>query len=75
MTNEQEAAMWFHRMEMDVADGPFEKWAARVEKLLGHDLDGDQEEDGYSLDFASDAFDKGLSPEKYAALVKSGRRQ
>lgn len=62
----------FHRYEMDslLSTSAFERWAAKVEKILGHDLDGDQTRDGYSLDFASDAFDKGATPEAYAKSVK-----
>lgn len=57
--------------------GPHERawmtWARKVEKLLGHNLDGDQERDGYSLDYAHDEFCNGLSPEQYVAEV--GERQ
>lgn len=45
------------------------KWVASVEKLLGHDLDGDQDRDGYSLDFANDFFEDGFSPAEYALEV------
>lgn len=31
---------------------PWDKWSERVEKLLGHDLDGNQDENGYSVDGA-----------------------
>jgi hypothetical protein len=43
------------------------RWVKKVEKLLGHSLDGDQEKDGYSLDYAHDAFMDGLTAEQYAA--------
>lgn len=44
-------------------------WLSQVEALLGVDsLDGDQENNGYSLDFASDAFDRGETPEEYVQL-------
>lgn len=51
----------------------WERWVAKVEKLLGHDLDGNQDRDGYSLDYAYDAFADGLSVAEYAAEVQSGR--
>jgi hypothetical protein len=51
---------------------PFELWAERVEKLLGHDLDGNQDTDGYSLDYALDQFNSGMSAERYARAVKCG---
>jgi hypothetical protein len=70
MTPEQEMALEFHRNEMNLGPSQFERWAARVEKIVGHDLDGDQTEDGYSLDGASDAFDAGMSPAQYADTIR-----
>ncbi len=49
------------------------KWVKRVEKILGHDLDGDQDRDGYSLDYAHDAFADGLSAEEYAAEARAAQ--
>lgn len=46
-------------------------WVRRVEAILTHDLDGNQERNGYSLDFANDAFHDGLTAEEYAAEVKA----
>ena len=74
MTPEQESALEFHRNEMNVGPSAFEAWAARVEKIVGHDLDGDQSEDGYSIDGASDAFDTGMSPFQYAAKIDRSPR-
>jgi hypothetical protein len=60
----------FHRYEMDaLKKSPWELWAERVERILGHNLDGDQEQDGYSLDFALVEFERGLTPAQYAATV------
>lgn len=42
-------------------------WVKQVETLLGHSLDGDQQDDGYSLDFAFDDFEHGLTPEQYVS--------
>lgn len=50
-------------------DTAWERWTARAEKILGHSLDGNQELDGYSLDFAFDAFKAGTSAEDYAASI------
>lgn len=47
------------------------RWVRRVESLLGHSLDGNEREDGYSLDYAHDAFCAGDSPEAYVAEVSS----
>lgn len=67
--------MEFHRYEIDAATkvSAWERWVKRVEKILGHDLDGNQEIDGYSLDFAGDEFEKGVSPEQYAQSVREVR--
>lgn len=46
-------------------------WVKKVEKLLGHSLDGDQETDGYSMDFAYDEFENGLTPEHYVADIRA----
>lgn len=64
--------MEFHRYEIDAAIyvSPWEKWVKRVEKILGHDLDGNQDTDGYSLDFALECFDEGMTAEQYAASVQ-----
>ena len=62
----------FHRYEMDCCkSSDFEKWAARVEKIVGHDLDGNQSEDGYSLDFALDSFNSGMTSTQYAFSIRS----
>jgi hypothetical protein len=48
----------------------WQRWVKQVEKLLHiRSLDGNQEEDGYSLDFAHDAFERELSPKQYADSV------
>jgi hypothetical protein len=46
----------------------WEKWIETAEKLAGHHLDGDQSEDGYSLDGAFVAYKGGLSPRVYVVL-------
>jgi hypothetical protein len=61
----------FHELEKaDLQLSPFELWAADVEHILGHDLDGDQTTDGYSLDFAFRAFQQGVTPDEYAVTVR-----
>ncbi len=48
----------------------FERWAAEVERRYGiSSLDGDQASDGYSLDYALEAFMKGYSVEEYVATL------
>jgi hypothetical protein len=46
-------------------------WAEKVEKILGHDLDGNQDTDGYSMDYAFAAWNNGLMPFEYVAQVKN----
>lgn len=46
-------------------------WAKRVECLLGHSLDGDLSNDGYSLDRAYSHFILGTSDRDYVKEVKS----
>ena len=48
-------------------------FVASAEDMLGHDLDGDQAEDGYSIDGAYRAFCEGASVVEYVLDVK-GRR-
>jgi hypothetical protein len=52
-------------------------WIKKVEAILGHDSDGDQAEDGYSLDNFYDQWEAGYSPERAVAdkaiVLKPGR--
>jgi AraC-like DNA-binding protein len=48
----------------------WELWVKAVEKNLGHSLDGDQQEDGYSLGFAYDAWKSGSKASEYALQVR-----
>lgn len=65
----------FAASESFVSDGEkrWLAWVKAVEKLFGHDLDGDQQRDGYSLDFAYDAHATGLTPEEYIASTKENQ--
>jgi predicted alpha/beta hydrolase len=42
------------------------RWCKRVEKFLGHNLDGNQDCDGYSIDMAYACFEAGDSAMEYA---------
>jgi hypothetical protein len=61
------------RSESYVSPGEREwlRWVAKAEKLAGHDLDGNQDRDGYSLDYAYDAFCDGLTAADYLAEIKA----
>lgn len=53
-------------------------WIAEAQRLAGHNLDGDEREDGYSLDVAHQAFRDGKTARDYivtipaAALIPGG---
>lgn len=69
-----EAAQEFHAHEMG-GDTPHERryfaWLRLVEKALGlKSLDGDEREDGYSLDGAHDAFCEAKTVKEYVQSVK-----
>lgn len=48
-------------------------WVRKVERLLGHDLDGHQVRDGYSLDFAYSAWEAGEKAEAYVDEVREAK--
>jgi hypothetical protein len=50
-------------------------WVKKAENLLGHSIDGDQDRDGYSLDFAYSFFEAGDTPQQYADEVREGSRR
>ena len=47
----------------------WERWADKAEALAGHSLDGDQRDDGYSLDDAYQAWLRGESPDSYVRTL------
>lgn len=50
---------------------PWVTWAEKVEKILGHSLDGTDWIEGYSLDSARDDYQNGYEPEECARYVKA----
>lgn len=67
-----EATLAFHRHELMLDEPAAEdrRWlayAAAIEQKLGHDLDGDQEVEGYSIDQAYDYFLDGADIEQAVA--------
>ena len=48
-------------------------WAAQVETIIGHSLDGDQVTDGYSMDYAYDTWNASITAESYAASIINRR--
>ncbi len=73
--HQMEAMTEFHRHELMLDTPPEElRWLAfvkQVQKLLGHDLDGSDNTDGYSLDTAYDFFSDGLSADEAAVEFKT----
>jgi hypothetical protein len=70
-----ESAQDFHNHEMNVGgDSRWERWHDKVCGILvlplARGLDGDQDEDGYCMDFAYDAFRAGVSATEYAETVR-----
>lgn len=49
-------------------------WCAKVERVLCHDLDGNEALDGYSMDGAYAAFEAGLTTAAYAGEVTVAKR-
>ncbi len=71
-----EAAQDFHDHEMNVGgDARWERWNDKVVALLnlpiGPGLDGDEDEDGFCMDLAYDAFLAGVSAKDHAASIKA----
>lgn len=64
--------VWQMETESLNSDAAWIKWTNYVETYLGHDLDGDQEKDGYSIDHAYDAYRGGMTAKAYASLVIYG---
>lgn len=48
-------------------------WANSVEAILKHSLDGNQNTQGYSLDYAYNWFKLGAKPQAYANSVKAAK--
>lgn len=58
----------------DTSESHWERWASRVERLIGHDLDGHQARDGYSMDETYDMYIAGLTPVEAYARIESSKR-
>jgi hypothetical protein len=59
---------------LDPSETAWLSWVRRAEKELRiSSLDGDESEDGYSLDFAYEAWRQGLSAGRYATDVRIAR--
>lgn len=63
--------LWQSENYVSPVERAWERWVRQVEKLVGHDLDGDQRRDGYSLDMAYGAFEAGETAISYSVEVMS----
>lgn len=61
------------RESADALPTPFEKWCFAVEARLGHDLDGDQERDGYSIDGALEWYRRAIPIADVVKQIRSDR--
>jgi hypothetical protein len=55
--------------------GHWHAWIAEARRLAGHDMDGDEDADGYSLDTAYDAMNSGLTPAQYVRGLRAITRE
>lgn len=63
------AALWQSENYVSPSEREWLRWVKRVEQIVGHSLDGNQATDGYSLDFAYDAWKAGATAEGYAEEI------
>lgn len=64
-------ALWRSETYVNQGEKAWEAWVKKVERLLGHSLDGNQKTDGYSLDFAYEAFLEGDTPADHVVEVRA----
>ena len=69
MANDDHQYIWAIEMASDEPTA-WDHWIARLEKLIGHDLDGNSETDGYSLDECYDLFKAGKKPINALAIIR-----
>ena len=69
MVNRFHLDVWEMESYESAGDRDWYRWIKKAKVLAGHDLDGRQYEDAYSLDGAYAAWEAGQTPEGY---VRSG---
>lgn len=60
-----------YEVHVPIQERDWLNWAARVENSLGHSLDGDLSENGFSMDRAYSTFLLGVSSLEYSREVKA----
>lgn len=61
--------LWRSENYVDQSERAWLRWVKQVERLLGHSIDGNQDTDGYSLDFAYEAWKTDQSPAAYVKAI------
>jgi hypothetical protein len=61
--------VWAAETHVSPSDKSWYKWIKAAEKLARHHMDGDEKENGYSMDSAFDAWEKGDTPDKYVKNI------
>lgn len=57
--------VWQAEILQSSAEKSWLKWIKEAESKIGYSLDGDQTTDGYSYDFAYDAWESGKTVDEY----------
>lgn len=60
-----------YELHVPTSEREWLQWAANAESLLGHSLDGNNAENGFSLGYAYDWFMAGRTAEDYVKGVKA----
>lgn len=61
-TEDTHMDLWRDENRIGATEDQWLGWIAEVEHLLGHSADGDQKQDGYSMDSFYEKFEAGQSP-------------
>jgi hypothetical protein len=67
--NDDHLAIWEAENYQSASERAWLAWIDQVEKLLGHDPDGDQDQDGYSMDGFHALFKHGLHPAEAVDVI------
>ena len=65
-------ALWQSETYVSPQERAWEKWTKQVERLMGHSLDGNQDTDGYSLDYALVLFEEDYTPAEAVTEFRTG---
>lgn len=63
------AEVWAAEQHESADASDWYAWIAEAQRLAGHDLDGDEATDGYSLDYAHEAWSSGKTVRDYILTI------